>query len=90
MINLSTMWQEIMNNTFTKAFYREGFNQDELMVPCPECRGRGDKSCFLCKGLGLIAKEALEADTEPEPMRPDRGINYQHGYTGQDSSWTGF
>lgn len=79
-----------MNNTFEKAFQTEAFTQDEMMVTCPDCDGHGDERCFLCKGLGIVAKDVLEADTEPEPMRPDRGINYQHGYTGHDSSWTGF
>ena len=78
-----------MNNIFKKAFHREGFTSDEVTVECPECGG-GGTDCFLCKGLGLIAKDVLEAEPAPEPMRPDRGINYQHGYTGRDSDWTGF
>ena len=74
---------------FNRTYFTEGFNDEGIVVTCPNCDGN-DSTCDICNGLGVIIQNNMEADPAPEPMRPDRGVNYQHGYTGQDSSWTGF
>lgn len=42
------------------------------VLPCPECRGEGGRSCYECHGEGMLLHRAC-------PLCGDRGWDYVNG-----------